>query len=114
MPAGTPSSVVTAFVGGALLEAADAGVAEGDAEEALGRAADFLLDDLRRSAPDPDPFCFSYTPLDRRFVHNASVLAAALLARVGRRLGRDDALDAAVRAARFTAAAQRLAKQASR
>lgn len=106
VPAGTPSSVVTAFVGQALMDAADAGVHADGVQDGLDRAGTFLLEGLGRSGSDDGPFCFSYTPADRRFVHNASVLAAAMLARIGRRLGRDEALDAALRAARFTAQRQ--------
>jgi hypothetical protein len=106
VPAGTPSSVVTAFVGHSLLDAAEAGLRAGAVEDGLDRAGTFLLQGLGRSGSDDGPFCFSYTPADRRFVHNASVLAAALLARIGRRWGRDEALDAALRAARFTVMSQ--------
>src|SRR5690606_32942196 len=52
-------------------------------------------------------FCFSYTPLDRRGVHNASLLAASLLARLARLDGHDALADDALPAARFSARAQR-------
>lgn len=105
-PAGTPSSVVTAFVGHALLDAAEAfGWGEARGYALLG--AEFLRRSLNRIPGEGDTFCFSYTPLDRRGVHNASLLAASLLARVGRLEGDGSLLEEALRAARFTAAAQR-------
>jgi hypothetical protein len=115
-PAGTPSSVATAFVGHGLLDAEDRlGVAAAGALAA--EAAPFLARGLNR-IPGPDgTFCFSYTPLDRRCVHNASLLAASLLARLhGRALGAARANDPpgalplaelARDATRFTLAAQR-------
>lgn len=105
-PAGTPSSVVTAFVGHALL---DAGAAFGwaDAVELARSAGTFLRAALNRT-PGPDgTFCFSYTPLDRRCVHNANVVAASLLARVAAATGEAELAEEALAAARFSAAAQR-------
>jgi hypothetical protein len=81
-PAGTPSSVATAFVGHALLDAADRfGIDE--ARSLAAEAGPFLTTALQRIPGSRDTFCFSYTPLDRRPVHNASLLAASLLARLG-------------------------------
>ena len=105
VPEGTPSIVATTFVANAYL---DAYLAWGDeAWLARARAAcDFVLSDLHRT-PGPDgSFCFSYTPLDRTCVHNASMLGAELLARVGRETGEAGLLDAAVAATRFTVAGQ--------
>jgi hypothetical protein len=105
VPAGTPNAVVTAFVGQALLAAEAAGGRVRD--DVLAGAGDFLAGGLARIEGPRETFCFSYTPLDRRAVHNASVLAAALLARLARRLARPAWGDAALAAARFTLAAQR-------
>ena len=105
-PAGTPSSVVTSFVAHALLDAADAFGWE-DARELARRGGVFVRRSLNR-IPGPDgTFCFSYTPLDRRGVHNASLLAASLLARLARLDGHDALADDALPAARFSARAQR-------
>jgi hypothetical protein len=105
VPEGTPSIVATTFVANAYL---DAWLAWGDGRwlERAREACDFVLSDLHRT-PGPDgSFCFSYTPLDRTCVHNASMLGAELLARVGRETGEEALVDAAVRAARFTVEAQ--------
>jgi rhamnogalacturonyl hydrolase YesR len=100
LPRGTPTIVNTAFVAHALLD-----VARWLGEErysALARSAcTFVLRDLARTEED-GAFCFSYTPIDRLAVHNASLLGAGLLARVGAATGEAELLDAARRAARWT------------
>jgi hypothetical protein len=109
-PAGTPSGVATAFVGHALLDAADAWH-EPVAAKLAERAARFVHRQLGR-VPAGDGFAFSYTPIDTRVVHNANVLAASLLARVAARVettppdAAEDFAAAARVAARTTAAAQ--------
>ncbi|MBX6366003.1 MAG: hypothetical protein IRZ00_19315 [Gemmatimonadetes bacterium] len=104
-PAGTGSAVVCAFVGHALLDAAERlGSAEA-AALAVG-AGEFVRTRLRRIAGPDGTFAFSYTPLDARVVHNASVLAASLLARLAARGDAPGAEAEALAAARFTAAAQ--------
>jgi hypothetical protein len=105
VPAGTPNAVVTAFVGHALLDARDAG--EPVREELLLSAGRFVAEDLHRVGGGNGSFCFSYTPVDRRGVHNASVLAASLLARLAVAFDRPAWRGAAEAAARFTLAAQR-------
>ncbi|HEX7050687.1 MAG TPA: hypothetical protein VF188_10830 [Longimicrobiales bacterium] len=108
VPAGTPSAVATAFVGHALL---DASAALGSAEAAAlaARAGTFLRRGLNRIPGGDGTFCFSYTPVDRRAVHNASLLAASLLARLAAAGGAaaGELADDAMRAARFTVRAQR-------
>jgi hypothetical protein len=106
IPAHTPSGVATAFVGHALLDAAEAWDLP-HAADAVTEAADFIRHDLQRCRGAADTFAFSYTPADTRVVHNASVLAASLLARSGRSRGDASAIADALRAARFTATAQR-------
>jgi hypothetical protein len=80
-PANLPIVVSTAFIGSGLL----------DIYERFGRkecldwarsACDFILKDLNR-AYHGESFCFSYSPDDHEQVYNASILGAALLARVG-------------------------------
>lgn len=106
-PAGTPSSVVTAFVGGSLLDARSAGLDVAGTDDALRRAARFVVSDLRR-IPTPGGFLFSYTPLDDRAVHNSSLLAAEFLARVHSEVEpSDEWAESARAAARATLSAQR-------
>jgi len=104
VPAHTPASVPTAFIGHALFDAAQAGIP--GARELAFDAAAFLAAALPR-LPAPDgSFCFAYTPLDRRGVHNASILAASVLARAAAAGGAGEWAEAAAAAARHTLAAQ--------
>ncbi|MBX7219829.1 MAG: delta-aminolevulinic acid dehydratase [Blastocatellia bacterium] len=83
VPQGSPSIVCSTFVAQAYLDAFE----RFGTNEYLATArstCDFILKDLGRT-PDPlapQDFCFSYTQLDETQVHNASLLGAALLARV--------------------------------
>lgn len=108
-PAGTPTVVNTAFNGLALLAASGPLRGVPDAPDTLAlarRACTFVLEGLNRLEGEGE-LCVSYTPLDRRFIHNANVLAAQLLAEVGGATGEATLRDAALRAARFTARRQR-------
>jgi polysaccharide biosynthesis protein VpsJ len=103
-PAGTPNSVATAYVVHALL---DAGDALGDARcgPLACAGARWIATSLQRIPGSGDTFAFSYTPIDRRVVHNASLLAASAMSRA---LRDDPAVQRdAYAAARYTAAAQR-------
>ncbi len=131
-PRGTPAVVPTAFAVRALVEAA---AARGDwTAEARGRsgaaggatlsetrvvsasarfvaaarqACEFVLRDLNRSFETDEEVCFSYTPLDRTRVFNASLLAAESLASVGAFTRERELLDASARAARYVVRRQR-------
>jgi hypothetical protein len=86
VPAGTPTAVNTAFVLHALM---DAGEELGlDTKCLVQKGAENILSCLNRS---PDGF-FSYTPLDNYRIHNANLLLASALARVG---FREEAISAA-------------------
>ena len=104
VPRWTPTIVNTSFVGHALLDAADSLDDERCADLARS-ACDFILKDLHRT-PAATGFCFSYTPIDELAVHNANLLGAGLLARVGARTGEAELLDAARAAARHLLANQ--------
>lgn len=79
-PKGTPSVVVTSFVAGALLDAFEI---TGDEEllKMARSACDFILKDLNRSYDEDGDFSFSYSPLDKTQVFNASLLGVRLLCR---------------------------------
>lgn len=129
-PAGTPTIVNTAFVGLAFLcahslqgrrerevEACDARKCSEEQKSEPWRsvegllvargACEFILQDLHTTRPRANELCFSYTPLDYRFVHNASMLGAWLLAAVYDHTGEVNLAEAALAAARFTARSQR-------
>lgn len=129
-PAGTPTIVNSAFIGLALLcsdsvsgtcptgsEVVPAGKyrAAREAEPwAVSSALDvargtckFILHNLHILRPNDGEICFSYTPLDRRYVHNSNLLGAWLLAAVYARTKEPHLAEAALAAARFTARRQR-------
>ena len=78
----TPTVVNSSFVGHALLDAYEhAGIKE--ALELAISIKEFILRDLNRYEEN-GTICFSYSPLDHYFVHNANLLGASLLIRIFR------------------------------
>lgn len=80
-PAHTPTVVATTFIGCSLLDAYEI---TGDKKllDVARSACDFILKDLNRSYDSDGNFAFSYSPLDRSVVYNASLLGSRLLSRV--------------------------------
>lgn len=81
-PRGVPTIVNTSFIGHALLDC----YAHTGLPQALDMAVpikEFLLNDLHRTH-EGDSFCFSYTPVDTDVVHNANLLGASILIRLGK------------------------------
>jgi hypothetical protein len=115
-PSGTPSVVTTYFCATALLRLALAAPRGGldlatgvDALVLARSACDFIMTDLNR-LPDRTSstyFSWSYTPLDRRPIHNANVLGARLLAEVGAATGEQSLKQLALDSAYYTATRQR-------
>src|SRR5437660_1133106 len=105
-PRGTPMMVPTAFAARALCEAAQ--VFSRDEYLPFARTiCDFILNDLNRTAELRDEVCFSYSPLDRTRVFNASLLAAETLATVGKLTGEESLCELAMRAALYVVRRQR-------
>jgi hypothetical protein len=103
-PAGTPNIVSTVFISHALLDRYDL-LGKDEDLVAARSACDFLMKRLS-SLLDSTGECFGYTPLDKRYVHNANLLGASLLARVSRITGEESLKARATRAASFTVARQ--------
>jgi hypothetical protein len=99
-PRGTPTIVPTAFAARALVEAASV-FAEESYLKIARSVCDFILRDLNRSDEANDTICFSYSPLDRTRIFNASLLAAETLAATGALTGEKELGDLAMRAARY-------------
>ena len=78
LPARTPTVVNTSFIGRAFLRAYEV-LGRKECLEIARSACDFILEDLNRKE-DEKGLCFSYSPLDKYFVHNATALASSLLA----------------------------------
>lgn len=102
-PRGTPAIVPTAFAARAFIEAAD----EDRYLKIARNTCDFILRDLPRPVDTKDEICFSYTPNSSTQIFNASLLAAEVLASVGKRTGEEELCEVAVRAARFVVNHQR-------
>ena len=79
VPKNTPTIVNTSFIGHALL---DLYALNHDEKilDIVDSSCNFILKDLNRFEDDKH-ICFSYTPIDRLKVHNASILGAGLIAR---------------------------------
>jgi hypothetical protein len=98
--------VPTALAARALCEAAQ--VFSRDEYLPFARTiCDFILNDLNRTDEAPDEVCFSYSPLDRTRVFNASLLAAETLATVGKLTGEESLCELAMRAALYVVRRQR-------
>src|SRR6267378_2990512 len=105
-PRGTPTIVPTAFAARALCEASE--VLSRDEYLPFARTiCDFILNDLNRSEEASDEVCFSYSPLDRTRVFNASLLAGETLAAIGKLSNEPSLGDWALRTARYVVRRQR-------
>ena len=108
-PAGTPNVINTTFIGLAFVDLCSLGPDLGAPFSALDiarQAAEFVISGLHRLHVGPDEFCFSYTPLDQRAIHNANLMAAWLLAEVGQLTQETELKETALKAARFSARRQ--------
>ena len=77
---GTPNLVCTTFIANAFLDAYKILKNEKYLQVAQS-SCEFIINDLNITRED-EAICFGYTPLDKTQIHNANLLAAALLARV--------------------------------
>jgi hypothetical protein len=80
-PKNTPTVVATTFISNALMDAYDI---TGDQKllDVARSACNFVLKDLNRTIDENGNFSFSYSPVDRSVVFNASLLGSRLLSRV--------------------------------
>jgi hypothetical protein len=105
---GTPTIVPTAFAARALIDAAQALQDLRDVYLQTARSVcDFILKDLPRTVDNETELCFSYAPNSDTRIFNASLLAAEVLASVGRFSGEHDLCDAAECATRYVVNNQR-------
>ena len=104
-PRDTPTIVPTAFAARALIEAGqDLQDCQDLQDQCLNTArsvCDFILKDLPRTVDTRTEVCFSYAPNSNTRIFNASLLAAEVLARVGRLTGENELLEFAERATRY-------------
>ena len=105
LPAGEPTVVWTALIGHAFIDAWEQ-LGERRWLEAARSAAAFILNDVERREMG-DGVCISYIPSAFSAVHNANVLAAGFLARVGLHANDQQALAVARGAVDYTVGCQR-------
>ncbi len=80
-PKNTPTVVASVFIGYSLLDAYE--ILKDKKLLIKSRSiCDFILKDLNRTYDSDGNFCFSYSPLDKTQVYNASLLGSRLLSRV--------------------------------
>lgn len=99
-PQYTPTVVATTYVGYALLDAYDLFKKEHWLTNARS-ACDFILNDLNRTYDQDGDFCFSYSPLDKTQVFNASLLGSRLLSRVSAHTKEEKLIEAATKSVSF-------------
>lgn len=105
-PQGTPTVVPSAFAGDAFRRSFEI---FGDEEslENLRQIARFIKSELNRVGETDDEVSFSYTPLDRHIIFNASLLAAETLAAAGKISSDSEMTELARKAANFVVRRQR-------
>jgi hypothetical protein len=99
-PEGTPAIVPTAFAARAYLEAYKL-FETPEYLAAVQEISRFIINDLNRPFETSEEICFSYTPLDKSVIFNASLLAGETLAAVGLLTNNWECVDLAERSARF-------------
>jgi hypothetical protein len=104
VPKGSPNIICSTFAANALLDAFEYLYDPAYLDTAIS-TADFMLETLfwREGTSTA---CFSYTPLERTEIHNANLLGAAFLCRVGRISGEKKYIESALDAARYSVAKQ--------
>ncbi len=106
-PRDTPTIVPTAFAARALIEAAQANQNSQALQNTVRSVCDFILRDLPRTVDNKDELCFSYAPKTDTRIFNASLLAAEVLASVGKLTGEQELFELAERATRYVVNNQR-------
>jgi len=104
VPKGSPNIICTTFAGNALLDASEWAHESSWTEQALS-AADYILENLF-SRESGGRSVFRYTLVGRDEVHNANLLGAAYLCRIGRITGNPQYIEPALEATRFSVTRQ--------
>ena len=106
-PKNIPTIVASTFIASALLDAYEI-----TADQILLKTArstcDFILKDLNRNFDDKGNFAFSYSPLDKSIVFNASLLGSRILSRVYSFTGEVELIEEAKRSVAFCCDHQRI------
>ena len=105
-PKGTPTVVASVFIANALLDAYE--ITKDDQLLKTARSTcSFILNDLNRTFDGKKNFAFSYSPLDKAVVFNASLLGSRLLSRVFSITNEKELVDAAKKSVTYCCDFQR-------
>lgn len=105
-PKNTPTVVATVFNASGLLDAYEITQNE-ELLKTARSSCDFILNDLNRTYSKSTNFAFSYSPLDKSVVFNASLLGSRLLARVYHFTGEKKLIEEAKKSVEFCCASQK-------
>lgn len=105
-PKNTPTVVATVFAANALMDAYEI-TGDGKLLDTARSSCNFILKDLNRTYDKNKDFSFSYSPLDKSVVFNASLLGSRLLSRVYSFTGERVLKDEAEKSIKFCLAHQR-------
>ncbi len=103
IPAGEPTIVWSGLIGQAFVDAYET-FGEARYLDAASSVCDWILTLPRERTPTGD--CLSYVSFIQSSIHNSNMIGAALLARVGARIGRPDMVELARRAMAYSCARQ--------
>ncbi len=106
-PRDTPTIVPTAFAARALIEAGQDLQDSQDLQDVMRSVCEFILRDLPRVVDNATELCFGYAPNSNTQIFNASLLAAEVLASVGKLTGEHELFEPAERATRYVVNNQR-------
>ena len=99
-PAYTPTIVASTFIGSALLDAFE--ITKDDNLISTARSiCNFILKDLNRTYDNNQDFAFSYSPIDKSVVFNASLLGSRILSRMYKKTQEPELLEAAKKSVTF-------------
>jgi len=104
VPRGTPNIICSTFAGNALLDAYEHSRDPSWLDAAVS-AAEFILNILFWRDDSGGP-CFNYTPGGRTEIHNANLLGAAFLCRIGRISNQSEYSEPAIDATRYSVSKQ--------
>ena len=100
-PPNLPRATVTSQVGWAFLDLYELTQDQQYLDVAIS-TCHFFIEDLNYTPDAYGNYCFSYTTIDNYHVHNASLLAASVLSRVGKLTANKKFIEAATRATEFS------------
>jgi hypothetical protein len=106
-PKGTPACVVCSAVNDAFWQAWIE-FKEKKYLQVCEGICHFFIEDLNIDKIDEDTICFSYTPLDRLHVHNANLMIADILIRVGKEVNNQEFVGAGMKAANYAIKEQQI------